>query len=497
MVNILVEYGQVTEEVIKKLQGITGPDFVSTDKEDLILYGSDMTEEETKMPDAVAMPENTKEVQDIILLANEYKIPIIPYITAANIGGLTIPLHGGIVVDLKRMDQVIKIDEDSSYAVVEPAVSFGKLKVYLEKNHPELMYSYPMSPPHTSVMANALLEGLTEYSFRHGSMGDFIVGMEVVLPTGEITRIGSCALTNFDNWNMKYPLPDMSGLFVGWQGMTGIVTKISVKLLHKPPIIEKNFVLYFHEEDMFNFLIDLRKTDLVQGSLNMSFETVQMQIGLESPLRERREGDFAAMSGIYTWAYDKKDRKNRMKLIQDLAAKHSSDPKYPINIIPVKALGSYQDILDMPLRADINANFFQHRSGKSRDSPEIGAGMSWIGTFAPISSFRRGYMGGFEIMKKHGFSPCIFTKLMDSGHFIVLRYLIPFAKPRDNEAVRKLNEELVDFALDELGAIPYKCPAWAAEKVLKRLDPNWVKMARRIKGALDPNWIMNPGRWSL
>ncbi|MHC1590905.1 MAG: FAD-linked oxidase C-terminal domain-containing protein, partial [Candidatus Helarchaeales archaeon] len=279
--------------------------------------------------------------------------------------------------------------------------------------------------------------------------------------------------------------------------MTGIVTKIAVKIIPKPPIIEKNFVLYNYEDDMFNFLMDLAKTDLIQGDFSFSFETLQMMAGFEWPLRERTETDMVAISGLYSFCYNKKDQKTRLKLIQEMATKHSSDPKRPISILPVKALGDYSDILDLPLRADINANFFQHRSGKNQGADIIGAGMSWIGTFAPISSFKKGYQGGYEIMEKHGFSPCVFTKFMDSGHFMVLRYLIPFRKPVDNEAVRKLNEELVDFALDELGAIPYKCPAWAAEKVLKRLDPNWVRMARSIKKALDPNMILNPGRWGL
>ncbi|MHC1591097.1 MAG: FAD-binding oxidoreductase, partial [Candidatus Helarchaeales archaeon] len=197
----MVEYGTVTGEVVKKLEEITGPEFVTTDREDLLIYGSDMTEEETRPPEAVAMPKDTKEVQKIIKLANEYKIPIVPYITAANIGGLTIPLHGGIVLDLKRMDRIIKVDEDSKYVVLEPGVSFGKLKLFLENNHPNYMYTIPMSPPHTSVMANALLEGLTEFSYRYGCMGEFITGLEVVLPTGEITRIGNCALQGHDHWN--------------------------------------------------------------------------------------------------------------------------------------------------------------------------------------------------------------------------------------------------------------------------------------------------------
>ncbi|MHA1798085.1 MAG: FAD-binding oxidoreductase, partial [Candidatus Helarchaeota archaeon] len=235
----MVEYGEVNEEIVKEIQNIVGKEFVSTDKEDLLIYAADMTEEEPRLPDLIALPDTPEEIQKILGVANEFKIPVIPYITAANIGGLTIPLHGGIVLDLKRMDRVIKTDEENKYVVLEPNVSFGKIKVHLERNHPDFMYSYAFSPPHTSVMANALLEGLTEYSYRYGSMGDFVVGLEVVLPTGEITRIGSCAMKKTDHWNMKYPLPEMSGLFVGWQGMTGVVTKIAVKILPKPPLIEK------------------------------------------------------------------------------------------------------------------------------------------------------------------------------------------------------------------------------------------------------------------
>ncbi|NHI93488.1 MAG: FAD-binding oxidoreductase [Candidatus Lokiarchaeota archaeon] len=493
----MVEYGEVNDEIIKDLQNTVGKEFVSTDKEDLLIYGADMTEEEPRLPDAIAMPNTPEEIQKILLIANKSKIPVVPYITAANIGGLTIPMRGGIVIDLKRMDRIIKADENSKYIVVEPNVSFGKLKVYLDKNHPDFMYSYAFSPPHTSVMANALLEGLTEYSYRYGSMGDFIVGLEAVLPTGEITKIGSCAMTKTDHWNMKYPLPEMSGLFVGWQGMTGIATKIAVKMLPKPPIIEKNFVLYFNEEDMFNFLTALTKTDLIQGDFNFSFQTVMMMGGEKHPVRELNQNDPVAISGIYTFAYNKKDKATRVKILQELANKHSTNPKKPIQFMPINLLGKYSNILELPLSAVYNANFMEYRSGIKQDDQQLGAGMSWIGTFAPISSFRKGYRGGYEIMEKHGFTPLIFTKMMDSGHFMVIRYLIPFQKPKDNKAVRKLNEEIVDFILDEVGAIPYKCPSWAAEKVLKRIDPNWIKMAKKIKGALDPNWILNPGRWSL
>ncbi len=493
----MVEYGEVNDEVIKELQNIVGKEFVSTDKEDLMIYGADMTEEEAKLPEAVAMPNSPEEIQKIFGIANKFKIPIIPYIAAANIGGLTIPMHKGITLDLRRMDKIIRVDSKSKYVIVEPNVSFGRLKVYLEQNHPDFMYTYAFSPPHTSVMANALLEGLTEYSYRYGAMGDFITGLEAVMPSGDITRIGSCAMIEKDHWNMKYPLPDMTSLFIGWQGMTGIVTKAAVKLIPKPPIVEKTFVLFYNEQDLFNFIPEISKTDLIQGDFHFSFETVLMMGGMPHPIRKLTESDPVAISGIYTVAYSKKDLKERMKLIQEIGAKATTDPKKPVGFMPIKMLGNYQNILNLPMRKDILANFLQHRGGLGEKVEQLSSGMSWVGTFAPVSSFAIGYKRGYEIMEKHGFTPFIFTKLMDSGHFMVIRYLVPFAKPRDNEKVRKLNEEIIDFALEEMGGIPYTCPKWAAERVLKKIDPNWLKLARTIKGALDPNWILNPGRWAL
>jgi len=493
----MVEYGEVNEEVIKELQNTVGKEFVSTDKEDLMIYAADMTEAEPMEPEAVAMPNSPEEIKKIMGIANEFKIPIVPYIAAANIGGLTIPRHGGITLDLRRMDKIVRVDEASKYVIVEPNVSFGHLKVYLDKHHPDFMYTYAFSPPHTSVMANALLEGLTEFSYRYGAMGDFITGLEAVMPSGDITRIGSCAMIEKDHWNMKYPLPDMTSLFIGWQGMTGIVTKAAVKLIPKPPIVEKTFVLFYNEQDLFNFIPEISKTDLIQGDFHFSFETVLMMGGMAHPIRELTENDPKAISGIYTTAYNKKDLKIRMKLINEIALKASTDPKKPIQLMPISVLGKWKTILDLPMRKDVLANFLQHRGGIKEDHEQLSSGMSWVGTFAPVSSFQTGYQGGYRIMKKHGFTPFIFTKLMDSGHFMVIRYLLPFAKPRDNEKVRKLNEEIIDFALEEMGSIPYKCPTWAAEKVLKKIDPNWLKLARTIKGALDPNWILNPGRWAL
>src|SRR5207247_10747848 len=118
------------------------------------------------------------------------------------------------------------------YDGVDTGVTFGQLTSHPAEHAPELVYTYPFAPPFTSVMANALLDGLNNLSLRDGAMGKWINGLEAVLPDGEVVRTGSGGVV--DSWFSRSPLPDLSGLFVSTQGTTGIVTRISLQLQPKP-----------------------------------------------------------------------------------------------------------------------------------------------------------------------------------------------------------------------------------------------------------------------
>ena len=187
------------------------------------------------MPDYVVIPANKEQLVEVVKFCNEHVIPIVPYISGNNLGGLTIPIRGGIMVDFsKKMNKIIHTNEEMMYIILEPGVTFGQLDKHLEENYPNLRYSYPNSPPYASVVGNALLSGMTNMGTKIGSMGDSINGIEVVLADGTIARIGSCFYgeeeADPDSWWCKYPIPDMLGLFINWQGMTGLITKCAVQL---------------------------------------------------------------------------------------------------------------------------------------------------------------------------------------------------------------------------------------------------------------------------
>src|SRR5436305_4151512 len=193
----------------------------------------DVTENPPGHADFVVRPKTADEVRSLVLLANERKIPITPVVAGYNVAGLAIPREGGIVLDLTRMDVITELDRESMYVVVEPGVTFAQLKTFLDTEAPELVYTYPFAPPFTSVMMNALLDGLNNLSMPHGAMGKWINGVEAVLADGEVVRTGSGGVV--DRWFSRAPVPDFSGLFVSTQGTTGVVPRIALRLRPKPP----------------------------------------------------------------------------------------------------------------------------------------------------------------------------------------------------------------------------------------------------------------------
>jgi glycolate oxidase len=475
--------------VIKeKLEKIVGKDWVSDFQCDLLLYSYDMTENPEHMPDYVVLPRTPEEISEIIKLANEYKIPVVPYATGNNIGGIAIPQMGGIIVDLKRMDQILRVSEDDMYMIVEPGVTWGHVRKFLDENYPQFRYCYPMAPPYSAVVANALQDGLTDLSTRHGCMTEFLNGIEVVLPNGKIARIGTCMIGD-EHWWGRVPMPDLLGLFLGWQGMTGIVTKAALKVWPKRPIRNMQFAIFNDLPSTYDFVKRISRTEILNDLLLISMETLKLIQGVPIGEAKHLEGE-PRFSAILDFSSNTElEHKAKFELIKSMLKEYKKDdPKIVFSSVESlgKAMGGVvNDVLNLPMTI---AGMLEY------------GGLTWVGTYFPTKteSVLAGAKKAFEIIRKHNFETCLYCRSMESHHYWAFRFLLRFDKGKEGETerMRELSKELFE-SLFEYGALPYKTPVWAGKMILEHSDPNTVELMKKIRKTMDPNQIMNPGRWGL
>jgi glycolate oxidase len=468
--------------VLKELIDIVGEDYVSDDLASLFVYSGDMTENIPHMPEFVIAPITVEEVQKIVLVSNREKIPIVPIVSGTNLGGLAIPLEGGVIVDLKRMNKILEVNERDQYAIIEAGVTFSDIKNYLDKNHPDFVYTYTYATPSAGVVPNALLEGLAVHSTKYGTSAAFINGLEAVLPTGEIVKVGSCATSDY--WFSRNPLPDLVGLFTSWQGMTGIVTKLAVQLEPKPIYKEIKFIMSDDVHSTIQLMEELGRAQildnlimfnwgLIYAGIKMSREAIGSE-KMEATPEIYLEMDVSAINSI-------KEFEAKVEIIEKLAE------KYGVGVWDTQNVGdTISKVLDVPMTF---SGLFTHGPG----------GLTWVGSYGPCSQYEAAWNAANEVFSRHKrFTPWIYAKTFKNGHFGAVRTIVGFDRSNAEEVreTRELMREMAD-ALMNLGFIPYKTPVEIAEMVLERSDPNFALFMKKIKDALDPNRIMNPGRWNL
>ncbi|MFH2127922.1 MAG: FAD-binding oxidoreductase, partial [Pseudomonadota bacterium] len=237
------------EEIRGALEAIVGRANLSGDAPDMIPYIKDsystMMGREVPLPDFVVMPKTAEEVQEIVKLANQHLFPIYPRSFGVNIAGSALPYAGGVVLDLKRMDRIIEINEDTMTATIEPGVTWGRLRKEANKKGLDVI---PIGGPYqTSPVGNHLLTNITLYSSKYHC--DRAVTLKAVLPNGEMLRTGSWASAVGGDVNpyFRYAYgPDMTGMFRGSLGNYGIIVEMVERLRPVAPV-EKNVFFGFDE----------------------------------------------------------------------------------------------------------------------------------------------------------------------------------------------------------------------------------------------------------
>lgn len=215
----------INQAVIGKIQHIVGKEHILLDKETRVCYSYDATNM-NYMPDVVVYPRTAQEIAEIVKLANEHRFPVIPRGAGTGFTGGSLPVEGGVVLVLTKMNKIIKIDPENLLAIVEPGVVTFDLQQAVEK----IGLFYPPDP--ASLKSSTLGGNVAECAggpraVKYGTTKDYILGLEVVLPTGQIVSTGVITVKGVVGY-------DLTKLLVGSEGTLGIITKIVLRLLPLP-----------------------------------------------------------------------------------------------------------------------------------------------------------------------------------------------------------------------------------------------------------------------
>lgn len=275
--------------VKEHLWKIAGKGNVLDSPEELEPYSRDYSLERPMMPDYVVKPETTEQIADLVAMANQTGLPVIPSSSSVHFYGATLPKYGGIILDLRKMDHILEIDERNRMARIQPGVTWKKLSAELGKKG--FFAVSPLLPhPHSSVLTSYLEReplSIPRYEF-----GDPLLGTEVVWPNGEVFKTGSASAPGFPSSYSRGANPQGPGsmdfyrLLQGAQGTMGIVTWANIKVEFLPTTNKAFFIPFDNLKEVPGVLYKIGKLRIgyeyfLVNSLNWA--VLFGEDGVESP----------------------------------------------------------------------------------------------------------------------------------------------------------------------------------------------------------------------
>ena len=464
--------------LIESLAQALGHDNVLTHEDDLDRYSTDaLTPARAfraapslqKTADAVVVPRSVQQVSDVVKLASAYKVPIVPYGGGTGVMGAALPVRGGIVVDLKGLNKVLDVNPTDKTVLVEAGVVLEDLVKALDERG--LMPGHdPWSVPIATVAGTISTNGVGYRAATYGPMGEQVLGLEVVLPNGQVLTTRSVP---------KYSSgPNLNHLFIGTEGAFGIITKATLRVFRQPE--ERSFATVGF--DSFDqgfkavaelFALGLRPTlvDLTE-EYGEGVRLYMMYEGYREGVSAQKSRSLQVCSG-----FDGKDL-GKGEVLEYWQNRHSSGESYR------------REMLNKP------RNVRWQRRGR---------GFDYLHMALPVSqvlSYRRRCE---EMLSRRGIrvveyaiwtQPELFSMLMVPDG--VLNNPHDHLEEATDAAIDNMAEavdEVLTLAQDVGGTMEY-CHGVGVKlaHLLPREMGVGLEVAKAMKAALDPDNIMNPGK---
>ena len=450
-------------DLLAGLGTILPEDRVVSDGDELERHGGGVfTYHAPVQPDAVVYPESRDEVVRVLRFANEHRIPIVPFGKGSSLEAHTLPVHGGISLDLGRMDRILEVRPDDFIARVQPGVTHGALNAALAE-HGLLFPVDPGWDASLGGMAGTNASGTN--AVKYGVMRDQVLGAEAVLADGTVMRTGGMAMKSSAGY-------DLTGLFVGSEGTLGVLTELILRLYPLPGWTVAARAVFPDIEAAGRAAVAMIRTGMRIGRVEL------VDARTVDAVNTYKGTDYAAAPTLFL---EFSGSKASVESDVEVARKTSAS----------EGCSSFEFEADEEAREKL----WEARHDAALAIRDLYPGMGMMATdvCVPISDLPGALRHARDIIESRGLDGAILGHVGDGNYHAV--FPVDTGDEADQERAEAVNEEIVDYALERGGTCTGEHGIGLGKtEHLQKEHGDSLPFMREIKRIADPNGIMNPGK---
>jgi glycolate oxidase len=453
--------------VKQALMDIVGDDNFTDTLIDMVSYSYDSSEHSHR-PSCAIWPTSTEQVAAVMRLASEHRLPVIPRGAGTGLSGMAVPVRAGIVMDLSRMDKILKVSAEDRLAVVQPGVVYADL----DKALAPIGFFFPPDPGSGSVCTlggNVATNAGGVKGAKYGTTRDYVLGLEVVTADGRIMRTGASTMKCVSGY-------DLTRLMVGSEGTLGIVTEITFKINPRPTATSTAMATFANLEDAGNAVTQIMVSGIVPSVLEiMGRETIQainQNTDLALP-------EVDAMLLVETDGYTQVETDHQMAKVLEVFAKNNP-----------------QEVKQAKDQAEA-ADLWQARKSAYAVLARIQTHFVLEDVTVPMGNVAALLKGIQEIAARNQVQIATFGHAGDGN--LHPQILYDGYNKDEVERMEKAVAELFQLSIDLNGTLTGEHGVGIAKAPFMKLEHDEIEMAamRAVKHAFDPENILNPGKMAL
>ncbi len=434
---------------------------------DLVSYSNDASDHYHR-PEAAVWPASIEHISRILIIANKHCFPVIPRGAGTGMAGAAVPVYGGLVLDMCRMNRILDIRIADRLAVVQPGVVYNDLKKALAPYD----FFFPPDPASGNVCTlggNVATNAGGIRGAKYGATKDYVMKLEVVLPNGLVMQTGSNCMKSASGY-------DLTRLFVGSEGTLGIITEITLKINPKPMAFKTGLALFSSLRDAGQAVSDIMHSGIIPSVLEVldenTIKVLQDHNSVNLP-------DVTAIILVETDGYTRAETSFQMEKVIEIFRKNSA--------ADIQIADSIEEADELwRIRKSISSIVAQIRPNNVSEDVAV-----------PISMVPNLLTGISKIVRNHGLPFVVFGHAGDGNLHPKIMY--DRSDPDQVKQLRKVVAEIFKLTCDLGGTLSGEHGIGLAKAPYMTLehDQTAIDVMHDIKRLFDPNNILNPGKMGL